>query len=107
MSAHTPGPWHRNIQPASKYSTIFSGRNTHVARVVTNHLPDSEIEANCDLIAAAPELLQACKRLLASSRDYTQWQERGMDTTCPPSLDWAKEIEDEASTAIAKATGGQ
>lgn len=28
---HTPGPWHRNIPPASKYPIVFSGRNAHVA----------------------------------------------------------------------------
>ena len=33
MSNHTKGPWHRNISPATKYTTIFAGRNTHVARV--------------------------------------------------------------------------
>lgn len=60
---HTAGPWHRNIPPASKYSVVFAGRNTHVAQVVSSGLPNSEIEGNTDLIAAAPELLEALKAL--------------------------------------------
>jgi hypothetical protein len=58
---HTPGPWSRNIKPAAKYCTIFAGRNTHVAHVA-NGLPDEQIEANCNLIAAAPELLAALEQ---------------------------------------------
>lgn len=60
-AAHTPGPWHRNIKPARHYSTIFAGRCTHVARLATDGLTDGEIEANCNLIAAAPELLAALR----------------------------------------------
>lgn len=58
MSKHTPGPWNRNIKPARKYTTIFAGRNTHVARLVTEGLSDEELEANCNLIAAAPEMYE-------------------------------------------------
>ena len=57
---HTPGPWHRNIPPARKYTTIFAGRNTHVARLAVDDLTtDTELEANANLIAAAPDLLEA------------------------------------------------
>ena len=64
MSKHTPGPWYRNIPPATRYSVIFAGRATHVAAVrfgskLKQTLPDDEIEANCNLIAAAPDLLAA------------------------------------------------
>jgi len=55
----------RNIKPARKYSAIFAGRNKHVAQVVSRGLSDDEVEANCNLIAAAPDLLavlkEACK----------------------------------------------
>lgn len=56
MAKHTSGPWHRNIKPASKYTTIFAGRNTHVAHVGVKGLTEEEIEANCDLITAAPDM---------------------------------------------------
>lgn len=64
-AAHTPGPWHRNIVPARKYPTIFAGRNTHVAVVQSQGLTDEEVEANCNLIAAAPELLAALQCFIA------------------------------------------
>lgn len=56
---HTPGPWGRNIKPATHYPTIFDGRNTHVAVVQSQGISPDEVEANCDLITAAPELLEA------------------------------------------------
>jgi hypothetical protein len=56
---HTKGPWHRNIKPATKYSVVFAGRNTHVARVIVDGLTPEEVEANINLIAAAPDLLEA------------------------------------------------
>ena len=59
MPKHTPGPWSRNIKPAKKYNTIFAGRNTHVCRLDVIGLTDEEIEGNCDLITAAPEMLEA------------------------------------------------
>lgn len=57
---HTPGGWGRNIPPATKYPVIYAGRNTHVAIVKTD-LPPEEVEANANLIAAAPDLLAALK----------------------------------------------
>lgn len=65
---HTPGPWHRNIPPATHYTTVWSGRNTHVARVLPEGLSEAEVEANICLIASAPELLEAL-RLLVSWTD--------------------------------------
>lgn len=64
MPSHTKGPWHRNIKPATKYGTIFAGRNTHVCYLNIKGLSDATIEANCDLIVAAPDLLAACKAAL-------------------------------------------
>lgn len=62
MSKHTPGPWHRNIKPASKYPVIFAGRNTHIACIKdSSGMNDAEVEGNCDLIPAAPDLLTALK----------------------------------------------
>lgn len=61
---HTPGPWHRNIKPVTKYPTIFAGRSTHIAKIVEHGIGLSEAEANCDLIAAAPDLLAALLRMV-------------------------------------------
>lgn len=59
---HTPGPWHRNIKPGRKYSVIFAGRNTHVMTACVAGLADDEIEANIDLVTAAPDMLDALER---------------------------------------------
>ena len=72
MTKHTPGPWHRNIKPAKKYGIIFAGRNTHVAGLCVQGLADTEIEANCNLIAAAPELLAALRDICDVSRSYIE-----------------------------------
>lgn len=83
---HTPGSWGRNIAPASKYPIIYAGRNTHVARVLSEGLSLEEIEGNANLIAAAPDLLAALEELRFRADKH------GMNT-------------DEANRAIAKATG--
>jgi len=55
---HTPGPWNRNIAPATKYCVIFAGRNEHIASI--RHIKEGdEAEANHNLITAAPDLLAA------------------------------------------------
>ncbi len=63
---NTPGPWSRNIKPASKYPTVFAGRNTHVAVACTRGLSEAEIEGNVSLIASAPKLLDALQRIYAA-----------------------------------------
>tara|TARA_R100001530_G_scaffold135198_1_gene111827 strand:+ start:1801 stop:2127 length:327 start_codon:yes stop_codon:yes gene_type:complete len=62
---HTPGPWKRNIKPATKYNTIYAGRNTHITHLAVSGLNPEEVEANCDLIAAAPETAAERDRLKA------------------------------------------
>lgn len=58
---HTPGPWKLN----SSYT--FFGNGTPVASMIASSLADltAEEQANARLIAAAPDLLQALKDLLA------------------------------------------
>jgi hypothetical protein len=58
MSSYTKGPWSRNIPPAKKYNTIFAGRNKHICHLDVVGLSDEEIEANCALIRAAPEMAE-------------------------------------------------
>jgi len=56
--------WHRNIKPAKKYPVIFAGRNTHVA-TVDCALSEEDAEQVCDLIVAAPAMLDALETLSA------------------------------------------
>lgn len=97
---HTAGPWNRNIKPATKYPVIYAGRNTHVAQVCTAGLTPEEIEANCDLIAAAPELLEAIRYLVGADNDI-QAHRGGKHDQAMNRL----AALDMAARAIAKATG--
>ena len=64
---HTPGPWSVHNKPG--FSRLFIASDTYdVAEMC--HAGDEEREAaNARLIAAAPELLRACKLFL---REYTR-----------------------------------
>lgn len=99
--AHTQGRWSRNIKPARKYSTIFAGRNTHVAHLATGGLSDEEIEANCDLITAAPDLLDAAKSAIECAITFNG-DEAGEGN---PHVEIAWEAYHFLKDAIAKATG--
>lgn len=91
---HTPGPWHRNIKPATKYNTVWSGRNTHVAYTAVQGLTPGEVEANISLIAAAPELLAALEACLPDLKHYVATHGPGPDRRLADAL-----------VAIAKAKG--
>ena len=63
---HSPGPWHRNIPPATKYVTVYRGRNTHICDVIPSRgISPEEAEANLNMIIAGPELLGAAEALLS------------------------------------------
>ena len=94
---HTPGPWARNIKPATKYNTIFAGRNTHVARLEVYGLDPAEVEANCDLIAAAPDLLAALEAADKWVAMYHDLPGHDAASKCMSAV---------IRAAIAKATGG-
>lgn len=69
---HTPGPWHRNIRPATRYPTIYAGdapNHVHVAHLATRGIDAETAEANCDLITQAPAMLAALQWLLDDMTD--------------------------------------
>lgn len=89
---HTKGPWLRD-----QYGQIKAGNQTIRVNGVSlpcGGKPDDfkEVEANSNLIAAAPELLEALQNLL---------NECGAN-----GMSWTKATQN-ASAAIAKATGEQ
>jgi hypothetical protein len=69
MTKHTPGPWFRNVPPATKYVTIFNGPNGkhgHVVDVIPcRGVPLEQAEANLSLIADAPAMLATLAKLCA------------------------------------------
>lgn len=78
-TTHTPGPWHENILPASKYVTVYAGRNTHICNVVPILRNEMQTAANRRLIAAAPELLEAAQACLADLHHYVATHGPGPD----------------------------
>lgn len=110
---HTPGPWHRNIKPARIYPTVWAGRNTHVAVVVrgaprgsgAETMSDEELEANINLIVAAPEILNVVREACAifdMNREGDEYNEYNDDLASDL---WKNEIHEKLIAAIAKATG--
>lgn len=87
MSKHTPGPWKWTGQAV----TVPSGQRLLVNGVslpLGNHADSEEADANARLIAAAPDLLEALKGVVAVADRKTDEFDR-------------------ARAAIANATGGQ
>ncbi len=98
---HTSGPWGRNIKPVSQYPTIYGGpkgNHVHIAHVLSRGLPPTESEANADLIAAAPELLQALIEL-------KEWALAEYDLRQMPNGCVLEDILTQADKAISLATG--
>lgn len=60
---HTPGPWYQN---GKSIRSLFGNEDHHlIADVSGLHSDEAEFAANANLIAAAPDLLKACKTLRA------------------------------------------
>lgn len=55
---HTAAPWHIGLQPGPM---IYGPQGEHVCDVRIETVMPDERNANARLIAAAPELLEACK----------------------------------------------
>lgn len=87
MSEHTPGPW------VAAHDFIYDSNHRRVADAApwsptTKERPDETVHANARLIAAAPDLLAAC-RLAARYLDPRHYSDAVRDI----------------DAAIAKATG--
>ena len=87
MSKHTPGPWRCEPQPGQ---TVGKHTYTHCVMYGDDSIADTLTEADAHLIAAAPDLLKACK---AACQDL---EFRGDNLTC---------LYKDIRAAIAKAEG--
>lgn len=115
MSAHTPGPW----------NTYFNSQDDFVIRKMFADGQESHVVARCHsgvantrLIAAAPELLEACKTFVEwLGREERGFAGSGNKRDTPEGekawRDWYNEnlrlcalAQEQARAAIAKATGG-
>ena len=88
MSAHTPGPWVYDFDPDGNRHVVYSDDGK------VTELRFKDAEANARLIAAAPDLLEACQRMV-------KWAEDWKAGNTHPHDDWLF-----ARAAIAKAIGG-
>ena len=89
---HTPGPWSFdghgvNSESGERIAKVTHGPPVRNFEVNERHAADSQ------LIAAAPELLEACESLLWGINNYHRWVGIGEDL-------------ERAEKAIAKAKGG-
>lgn len=89
-SKHTPGPWktHDNIGRKGELGIIADVAPCIIAIMGNAKEWPREAEANARLIAAAPDLLKACKKILAEIKEHK-------------SLNWSK-----LEAAISKAEKG-
>lgn len=98
---HTPGPWGWDSRNGRYYLLTFHPNPTHhivLGRMSgidpADLIPDDEMgRADLDLIAAAPELLEALKNVMALHCPHPRAGEPWVDTA--------------ARAAIAKAEGGR
>jgi hypothetical protein len=108
MSKHTPGPWRierggKEHRKPDLHKRILAADGTDLLGNVEDpwypNVPENE--ADWHLIAAAPDLLEACKAALTESMIYTgaiyeTLQTSGLHT----------QLRDQLRAAIAKASGG-
>jgi len=90
---HTPAPWFVD------YPNVSTQKGNHICRFdVSNFIPEERKQANARLIAAAPCLLSALKRLVAAE-DATigEFEE--------PQINELESAMDEALEIISKAEG--
>lgn len=86
-SKHTPGPWEWSIRTADESpATLFMCDDCGVDTDIAAMLEDCDFDtqwANARLIAAAPDLLAACKETVEFNRevyvDINDWPQHAKD----------------------------
>lgn len=103
QAKHTPGPWKTSIDygrnPGSVIdASVLAPNGSEIARMIhANAAISQAAESNANLIAAAPDLLEAAKEALPNLR----WAETHLDGN---SLAW-RELIAKFESLIAKAEG--
>jgi hypothetical protein len=72
---HTPGPWRENSQGDSEY--IFSEVYGAIAIIPHGGIHRDEHKANAQLIAAAPDLLDALQTIVSVLSDWDNATNQG------------------------------
>jgi hypothetical protein len=95
MNEHTPGPWKQNGPEIYAPEAYRHGSQFYDIAHSVNYM-DDEGTANAHLIAAAPELLEACKTAAELIERLPE---------LPNHEGWGCRILAQCKAAIAKATG--
>lgn len=68
MAEPTSGPWHWEIRNynSGRISTVLAGGQVPILTIVDAACCRRPSDADANLVAAAPELLEACKAMLAT-----------------------------------------
>jgi len=102
---HTPGPWAINNPDHENFVTIGSSSVRNIADVwaINGDCTEDERDANACLIAAAPELLEAAKLVLA----WYEAEDDHSNTNFYQRMEMCRTSEAALRSAIAKATGSE
>lgn len=103
MSQHTPGPWEvftavDEPQMGNFHSAIYGPAGEYDGLFVALANQNGRYEADALLIAAAPDLLECLKAMVAETVEYAMINKLG-DPEKQHNIKWARSI-------IAKAEGG-
>lgn len=99
MSKHTPGPWRAEMNGFSRMAVVDKNNNYLTFKAGSSRMPEFELEANANLIAAAPDLLASLEELFEIGTVFLSAIEGNDHLT--DFEEWA----DQARKAIAKARG--
>ena len=100
MSQHTPGPWMVTLDECK----IVRVQDDHTTVLVAYLERGFDTQrANACLIAAAPELLEACHRVVEAL--YPEAEQAAGDDEEHPIIEEHREIINQCRAAIAKAEG--
>lgn len=103
MSKHTPGPWVLSYDQGSTRDIVSEKEQLTICMVRRSWVSPDAYQANAQLIAAAPELLEAAKLVLA-------WYDAEDDHSQEPDfykrIEMCRASESAIRSAIAKAEGG-
>jgi len=108
MSEHTPGPWkppRLTIDEKAWFVGDPTG-NFDIAIINCEHSPAGSAEANARLIAAAPDLLEACllSQKVEEHLRSCKWCDRQTRDMCQDAIELAIHAEATLLAAIGKAT---
>lgn len=112
QAQHTPGPWrwskcrtlqHLHDDKGSCFAGVSMPQPNNRRGIWAEKKYSEQLEANACLIAAAPELLEALEKVMLRWSDYLALVNTPNEN--PKYVEQAKQYEEQACTAIAKARG--